>query len=626
MLRTRVRLGFGASLVLSLVFSTVFTFVATLEVFFPSLAPQLGAPAPMTLRVPYGPHVVDAPATGDHTSLQYARIRVPRGTMLDEEVPAHRAAFAYESIRRPASAARVLGLWGIVFMLSWLVTAYMRRFGQNRIRLLRTQLGIFGLITLALAVSKAMLLFTALPEFWIPLTALSLWIALAFDRRTSFLVDVGVSFVAASMLRFDPVFLAVILVRGVAASLLFFNRKHPRQMIVAGTLSGLAAGLAYAALTSVFEGTAGLGPDLASGLESNLLGCVGGGILSGFVASLLHEGAQSVMGHVSRAKLLDLTDLEQPLLRKMAREAPGSWEHARAMANLAEAAASSIGADALLTRVGAYYHDLGKTVQPKYFVENLLHGERSPHDDLDPDVSADAIMAHVVLGTKILRDGGIPEPVAEFAYTHHGTQVVEFFWHKCREQGNPKRLSIDYFRYPGMKPQTKETAILMLVDSIEAASRTVWPPEHDKFEEMIRRIVFTKLGSGQLDESGLTIEDLRVVSSRMAQTLVNMYHGRIKYPWQREQKEPETNRAQPGADAGKSGNQDAGKDENARDRAETAKPDETKADETKADETKEETAPKGDENGVRRGEDAEKDSGQDAPASEPPDEPKKEEQ
>jgi cyclic-di-AMP phosphodiesterase PgpH len=256
-----------------------------------------------------------------------------------------------------------------------------------------------------------------------------------------------------------------------------------------------------------------------------------------------------MMGHVSRDQLLDLTDLEKPLLKKMSAEAPGSWEHARAMANLAEASASAIGADALLTRVGAYYHDLGKTIQPKYFIENLAPGERSPHEDLEPDVSADAIMAHVVMGTKILREGRIPEPVVEFAYTHHGTLLVEYFWHKCQEQGNPKGLTEDYFRYPGMKPLTKETAILMLVDSIEAASRTIWPPEHKKFEEMIQRVVFSKLSAGQLDECGLTLQDLRVMTSRMASTLVNMYHGRIKYPWQREADRAAAPPRPPGGDA-----------------------------------------------------------------------------
>ncbi len=202
------------------------------------------------------------------------------------------------------------------------------------------------------------------------------------------------------------------------------------------------------------------------------------------------------------------------------------------MANLAEQAASSIGADALLTRVGAYYHDLGKTAQCKYFVENLGPDERSPHDELEPDVSADAIMAHVVLGTRILREGGIPEPVVEFAYTHHGTQIVEFFWNKCQQIGNPKGLDASYFRYPGMKPQTKETAILMLVDSIEAASRTIDPPEREQFENMIQRILFTKLKQGQLDDCGLDLNDLRIISNRMAETLVNMHHHRIKNQWQ----------------------------------------------------------------------------------------------
>src|SRR5690606_35533478 len=192
---------------------------------------------------------------------------------------------------------------------------------------------------------------------------------------------------------------------------------------------------------------------------------------------------------------------EQPLLKKLAAEAPGTYEHSRAMANLAEQAASAIGADALLTRLGAYYHDLGKTSQPKYFVENLGPDERSPHEELDPDVSADAIMAHVVVGTKLLRDGGIPEPIVEFAYTHHGTQVVEFFFNKCQQQGNPKKLDASHFRCPGMKPQTKVTAILMLVDSIESASRTIDPPEGEAFENMIQRGIFTKLKQGQLDDS-----------------------------------------------------------------------------------------------------------------------------
>jgi membrane-associated HD superfamily phosphohydrolase len=156
----------------------------------------------------------------------------------------------------------------------------------------------------------------------------------------------------------------------------------------------------------------------------------------------------------------------------------------------------------------------------------------SPHNELSPEASADVIRAHVVEGTKILRDGGIPEPVVEFAYTHHGTQIVEYFWNKCKERGNLGNLTKDDFRYPGMKPQTKETAILMLVDSIEAASRTIDEPDRGQFENMIQRIVFSKLGSGQLDDCPLNMKELNTIVSRMAETLVNMHHHRIKYPWQ----------------------------------------------------------------------------------------------
>jgi cyclic-di-AMP phosphodiesterase PgpH len=535
MLRTRVRAGAAAGLILSLLCAALFTALSIFDLYVPSFVPRLGAPAPITIRIPYGPRIIrDARNGRPHLSYEYARITVPRGVVLDEANDNHRAAVAYEATRHPPGIARIASFLAIYFSVFQMLTAYLRRFGQNRVRLLRPQIGLICLMLGSIVLAKGVFLFTALPEFWIPMAALPFWVAIAFDRRTAFIVDLSVAFVACSLLRFDIVLFSVLLSRGIAATLFFFNRKQPRQLIIAGVLAGISGVVAYGCLTVVFEGTISIGADLSQGLSSNLIACLGGGLAAGLIARMLREPADRVMGHASRDRLLDLTDLEQPLLKKMAAEAPGSWEHARAMANLAEASASAIHADALLTRVGAYYHDLGKTIQPKYFVENVAPGERSPHEALDPEVSADAIMAHVVMGTKILRQGGIPESVVEFAYTHHGTQTVEFFWHKCKEQGNPKGLTQEHFRYPGMKPQTKETAILMLVDSIEAASRTIWPPEHKKFEEMTQRIIFTKLSAGQLDESGLTLEDLRIITSRMASTLVNMYHGRIKYPWQRE--------------------------------------------------------------------------------------------
>jgi putative nucleotidyltransferase with HDIG domain len=396
---------------------------------------------------------------------------------------------------------------------------------------------VFLAMWLLALLAKVVLLFTGLPEFWIPLAAVPLWVSTGYDRRVAFLVTVVLSFIVASFLRFDLLLLTTMLSQGMAATLLYLDRKHMRHMVMAGALAGLSTAALLVAVRVTLEGHFHLGDDLDSLTGSRVVACIGGGVFAGLIAALLRSPVLRLLGHVPRERLLDLTDLEQPLLQKMSREAPGSWEHSRAMANLAEAAASAIGADALLTRVGAYYHDLGKTTQAKYFVENLGPDEKSPHTELEPEVSADAIMAHVVVGTKILRDGGIPEPVVEFAYTHHGTQLVEYFYNKCLEQGNPKNLSADAFRYPGMKPATKETAILMLVDSIEAASRTIDPPEREAFETMIQRIIFTKLRSGQLDDSGLTVEDLRTLVNRMTDTLVNMHHHRVKYQWQAHQAE-----------------------------------------------------------------------------------------
>lgn len=537
MLRTRVRAGITAGIVVSLVFALLVTVLQTFDTFVPALAPHLGEPTPVTLRVPYAPRITRVRSAAESVSYEHVRVVVRRGTVLREDEDDHRAAFAFESLRRPTRLPRVISLCFVNFMLAMLLVTYFRRYGQNRIRLLRPQIGLFCVMFLVLCFGKALLLATALPEFWMPIGAVPLWVALSFDRRTAILVTVALSFLAASLLRFDIMLLTIMLVRGIAASVLFLSVKHTRQMIYAGAAAGAFSAVLYVAIATVFEGHFAIGFDLSQGLASILVACIGGGAFSGVVANLLHQPVERMLGHVPRDQLLDLADLEQPLLQKMAREAPGSWEHSRAMANLAEAASAAIGADALLTRVGAYYHDLGKTTQCKYFVENLEHGEASPHLELEPDVSADAIMAHVVLGTKILREGGVPEPVVEFCYTHHGTQLVEFFWHKCKEQGNPKNLTEDHFRYPGMKPQSKETAILMLVDSIEAASRTIDPPERAKFEEMIQRIIFSKLRAGQLDESGLSVEDLRVLTTRMSDTLVNMYHSRIKYPWQKKEGE-----------------------------------------------------------------------------------------
>jgi cyclic-di-AMP phosphodiesterase PgpH len=532
MLRTRVKAGWLAGLFLSVATAALLTLIQFADLQFARLKPQLGAPAPVSLRVPYGA-VAEHP--GHSVFYDSHRNLVPVGTMLSPLNPAHRAAVAYEVRRRPPTPLTVLGAFVILSTLLLALATYLRKFGQNRLRLVRAQAGLFALIAALVLFAKLQLLFSGFSEFALPIAAVPLWVAASFDRRAALVVTMVTAFLVAALLRFDLLVLCSLLAHGMGAVLLFLDRKHTRAMLLSGVLAGVSAAAMLVSVMLVLEGNFDFAADLAAAGGSRVLGCLVGGGFAGLVAALLRSPAERLLGHVPRERLHDLTDLEQPLLKHMAQHAPGSWEHSRAMANLAEQAASAIGADALLVRVGAYYHDLGKSVRPKFFVENLSPGEPSPHEGLTPRESADVIRAHVVEGVRILRDGGIPEPIVEFSYTHHGTQVVEYFWNKCKERGNQEGFTEEDFRYPGMKPQTKETAILMLVDSIEAASRTIDPPERDAFEVMIQRILFTKLASGQLDECGLSTKDLNTIVTRVAATLVSMHHHRIKYPWQAKQ-------------------------------------------------------------------------------------------
>lgn len=527
MLRTRLIAGPAAGFVLSAVFAVVLTLTSFADTLAEPLRVSPNVPAPVTLRLP-------ATAAPDASVRSFAARRpmVAMGERLTAESPRASVVREFELRRRPPTLGALGGAWLLYFLLALMLTMSLRTFSPGRGALLRTQTGILSLMAALLAAAKALLLLTPLPAVLLPVATVPLWCALYFDRRTALPVSVVVSLMAASLNFFDGTLLASYLATSVIASVAMRDRKQSLGMLVAGGLGGVSAALVLVGMETLAN--RGFDPiaDVSVPLESGVVGAFVGGVGGGLLAFLFQGIAVVALGAVSRSRLIRLTDLDQPLLKKMQAEAPGSWEHSRMMANLAESAAAVVGADALLTRVGAYYHDLGKTCQSKYFVENLQGGEKSPHGGLDPDVSADAIMAHVVEGTRILREGGIPEAVVEFVYTHHGTSIIEYFWHKTLEADNPRGLDENFFRYPGMRPRTKETAILMLIDSIEAASRTVDPPTRENFAAMVQRIFFVKLGQGQLDESGLTMDELRTITSNITDTLCGAFHNRIKYPWQ----------------------------------------------------------------------------------------------
>jgi putative nucleotidyltransferase with HDIG domain len=256
------------------------------------------------------------------------------------------------------------------------------------------------------------------------------------------------------------------------------------------------------------------------------------GVVSGLFALVLFWLGVAVFekpfGITTHLRLLELTDPATPVLQEFRMRVPGTYAHSLMVANLAHSAAEAIGADALLVRVAAYYHDLGKMNRPEFFIENQGNGD-NVHDRLSPSLSALILINHVKEGLEMAEGMGLPPLVRQVIQQHHGTTLMKYFYH--RASGGVQNATLEaQFRYPGPKPQTKEAAILMLADSVEAASRTLDKPTPVRVSEFVARMVEDKRADGQLDECDLTMRDLRVVQDLFVRTLCGTLHARIEYP------------------------------------------------------------------------------------------------
>jgi len=252
---------------------------------------------------------------------------------------------------------------------------------------------------------------------------------------------------------------------------------------------------------------------------------------SALLAAILTLGLlpffETGLGILSDIKLLSLSSPNHPLLRKLLVEAPGTYHHSIMVANLSETACEAIGANGLLARVGAYYHDMGKTVQPHYFIENQL-ATKNPHDLLDPRESANIIISHPYDGAEMLKKHRLPKEIINIAKQHHGTTLLKYFYYKAQElTGEVKEQD---FRYPGPKPQTKEAAIICICDAVEAAVRSLQEPTEEKIKEIVSSIMSDRMMDGQLDECPLTLKELNTIQLTICRTLQGIFHSRIQYP------------------------------------------------------------------------------------------------
>lgn len=365
------------------------------------------------------------------------------------------------------------------------------------------------------------------PTIWsfaIPFAFTSLSLVLLADRRLALFSGIFVSLLVGLV---APRPLEFILYSVISSSVAVYGIKHYRSrssLTYAGIFTGFANALislsiiAYLQQPFVFDTVI-------------LSVCCGllGGVISSAVTAVTLPALESLFGILTDVKLLELSNAELPLLKQLAMKAPGTNQHSHAVGQIAEEACRAIGANGLLAKIGALYHDIGKIAAPEHFVENQ-HG-KNPHDVLNPLQSAKIIITHVTYGMKLAKEHKLPKIIADFIPQHHGTRTLHYFLRKAQAQStNPDEIEENDFRYPGPKPQTKEAAIMMIADSCEAAARSLAEPTPENLRFIVTKIIDAILADDQLDECDLTLRELTVIRESVIKSLNAIYHSRVEYP------------------------------------------------------------------------------------------------
>lgn len=363
--------------------------------------------------------------------------------------------------------------------------------------------------------------------YYVPVALSSVLITIIFNSRIALFGTLLLAFTGGEMVGLDLEYTLATFFAGSFGIFSVRDIKNRGQFFVSGGLVFVGYFLVLTATWLYFDlPLRQVAPDLG-----------GAAVASGItiMSSLFLWALERVFDITTDLTLLELSDTNSPLLKKLSLEAPGSFNHTLQVANLAEAAADRIGAHTLLTRVGALYHDIGKMKKPEYFVENQ-RTVSNPHDELKPRMSALIVASHVKEGLEMGREENLPERILKFIPMHHGTARIEYFYRRAlsRAEGTDQTVLESEFRYPGPKPDSKEAGILMLADSIEAASRSLDDPSPRRLENLIELIFGERIDDGQLNNTDLTFRDLRLVKDTFLKMLLGIYHVRVKYPDQEE--------------------------------------------------------------------------------------------
>ena len=460
--------------------------------------------------------------------------------------PFHMALLKQIEILRSESRRDLLVLSIALLFLALIVVffQYLRRFVMVKVKVESKDVIVMGVVTISVVLITKLFLFFTETAFaskfgaLIP-TDVFLYAAptaagpmlvglLIYSGEVVWLFTAFIAIVMGVMTDLSFAFMIYTMAGGIAAARGVYGCKKRNDIYWAGMRTGLVNALVVALTVTVakFE-QGGFSQQLLADIPAGFFG----GIFSSLVAMMLIPFLESVFNYTTDVKLLELSNLNHPLLKEMIVKAPGTYHHSMLVGSMVEAAAEEIGANSLLGKVMCYYHDIGKMEHSNYFIENQKPG-MNPHDHISPYMSKTLLVAHVKDGVELGINYKLGKPIIDGILQHHGTTLISFFYNKALDQKGDENLEVaeEEFRYPGPKPQFREAALCMLADSIEAASRSLDEPTPGRLQNIVRNIVQRKFMEGQLDECSLTLKDLSRVESSFTRILLGIYHSRIDYP------------------------------------------------------------------------------------------------
>ena len=458
-------------------------------------------------------------------------VRILRGALIvtegEQVTETHIAQLEALGLQRQGADYGILfGLTLILLMIFVTVGIYLFLYEKD-IYEKPTLVFLYGLIIiLTLLFSVAGSIFSG---YLIPTAMGIILIAVLFNHRLALLTSVVFGLLTGLVTGGDFRFILIALLGGLVAIYGVYKVNRRDDLAKAGLYVAALNAVAIVGLF-LFTGEVRLEYDFFRDFSIGLLAGVGNGLISAVMAIGLLPYLEAGFGLTTSVRLLELANPNQPLLRRLLREAPGSYHHSIIVANLAEAAAEAVGADPLLARVGAYYHDIGKLKRPYFFCENQI-AQTNPHERISANLSKLIITSHTKDGVEIGRMGKLPQVILDIVQQHHGTGLVAFFYMRAAENNTDReKVEESSFRYEGPKPHSKEAAIVMLADSVEAAVRSMVKPSAGKVETMVRKITREKLNDGQLDESSLTLGEVDRIVDTFIHILSGIFHTRIEYP------------------------------------------------------------------------------------------------